>query len=160
MILARDRQREILQALADAYPDHTKSFLNQSKQITDFANLSYLEEHGLLHAGITRTLDGGYVFGGARITAKELDFLEDDGGLSAILGTVVVKLHSDTIRELLEARISHSDLPNDKKSWLRDQVQNLSSETLSTITRELVNRGIESIPDLYKWIRGIVPPVS
>jgi hypothetical protein len=160
MILDRDRQRQILRALADAYPDHVKTFLDWDHEKADYANLIYLEEHGLVNAGITRTLDGGYAFNGARVTAKGLDFLEDDGGLSAILGTVVVKLHSDTIRELLQQRIANSDLPHDKKFWLQDQIKRLSNEALSEIAKQLVHRGIEHIPDLYKWVRTFVPPVS
>ena len=160
MTLDRSRQREILRALAGAYPDHVKDFLDLGNKGVDYANLTYLEEHGLVYAGLKRTLDGGYLFNGARITAKGLDFLEDDGGLSAILGTVVVKLHSDTIRQLLENRISESDLSKEKKSWLQDQIKNLSNDSLAAVTRELVRRGIEHIPDLYKWLGSFVAPVS
>ncbi len=41
----------------------------------------------------------------ARITAKSIDLLEDDGGVSAILGVVTAKLHEDTIRNLVLAEV-------------------------------------------------------
>jgi hypothetical protein len=160
MILDRARQLEILQSLEATYPDHDKSFLDRQNEEADFANLTYLQEHGLVNAALDRSLSGGYIFTGARITAKGLDFLADDGGLTAILGTVVVKLHSDTIRELLQQKITDSELSPEKKSWLMEQMGNLSTEALNSITRELVRAGIDNIPDLYSWVRAVVGPVS
>ena len=51
------------------------------------------------------------------ITAKGLDFLEDDGGLSAILGAITVKLDPDDLRALIAARIEESDLPTRTKGF-------------------------------------------
>ena len=58
-------------------------------------------------------LGGKITWGGARITAKGIDFLEDDGGLSAILGVVTVKLHADTLREMLAKKIDASSASSD-----------------------------------------------
>lgn len=67
--------------------------------------LQYLEEHGLCKSGVMIGADGHLALGESRITAAGLDFLEDDGGLSAILGVVTVRLHADTIRALIDAKI-------------------------------------------------------
>jgi len=159
MFLDRNRQLEILRALAESYPDADLSFIDAENPELDYAHLYYLEEHGLLSAGINRSLSGGYVFQGARITAKGLDFLEDDGGLTAVLGTVVVKLQSDTIVALLQKRIEDSDLPDGNKMWAKKSLEKVSDEALQSMARELVRRGIENIPNLYHWIRGFAGPL-
>jgi hypothetical protein len=74
-----------------------------------FANLTYLQGHGLCEPLLSQGVDGHFSWGGAKITPQGLDFLEDDGGLSAILRTVTVKLHAETLTELLSARIDAAD---------------------------------------------------
>lgn len=111
MRLDRARQRQVLEALASCYPSYGNDFFAVGEESNEVANLWYLREHELIEASLDQTLGGSFIFSGARITAKGLDFLADDGGLSAILGTVTVKLHADTIRELLIAKIEHSTLP-------------------------------------------------
>ena len=68
------------------------------------------------------------------ITARGLDFLADDGGLTAILRTVVMKLHADTIRDMLLAKADASGLPAPEKSALRKQIGNLPAAALHSPT--------------------------
>jgi len=103
----------------------------------------------LVSATLEHTLSGSLVFQGASITAKGLDFLADDGGLSAILGTLTVKLHEETIRELLLQRVTDSDLSNEEKSMLREQLKSMSSEALKSLTKSLVEKGIQYAPNFY-----------
>jgi hypothetical protein len=44
------------------------------------------------------------------LTGHGLGLLEDEGGLTAILGVVIVKLHAETTRDLIAARIQDSNL--------------------------------------------------
>lgn len=74
------------------------------------ANLRYLEDTWSFKGGAIIGVDG-LAFSESTITAASLDFLEDDGGLSAILGIITVKLHADTIKGL-------DQLP-DAIHWLR-----------------------------------------
>ena len=156
MKLDRDRQKKILESLAQSYPDSASKFIDENNPIIDYANLYYLEEHGLVHANIKRSLSGSYHFSGASITAKGLDFLADDGGLSAILGTVTVKIHSESIKALLALKIEQSDLPLEQKSWLKEQVGALSDESVRTITKSLIEQGLDRVPDLYQWAKVIL----
>jgi hypothetical protein len=52
--------------------------------------LQYLAEHGLVNSGVRKSQSGDtedqWYEVGTKITAKGLDFLADDGGLSALLG--------------------------------------------------------------------------
>ena len=155
MELHRTKQKNILEILAACYPDHSLEVVSKDSEKEDCANLYYLQEHGLITASLKRSLSGAYFFSGASITAKGLDFLADDGGLSAILGTVTIKIHSDSIKDILQTHISVSNLPEDQQSWLQEKVDTLSEETLKTVTKSLVGKGLDKIPDLYEWAKLI-----
>ena len=143
-------QRELLLLLRSAYPQS----LYGPPEIPGLswneiaANLSYLEEHGLCQSGLIDDPDGGdFLFSQARITAAGLDFLEEDGGLTAILNTVTVKLHADTLRDMLSAKITAEE-----KSTLRGLIGRLSGKALEAITTDLVRAGIQQIPNFAEWI--------
>jgi hypothetical protein len=88
----RSFQRSLLLWMRDKYPsmahDVPKSLDGNDRLF--YFNLLYLQEHGLCEALTQESLDGKFSWGGAKITAKGVDFLENDGGLSAILGVVTV----------------------------------------------------------------------
>ena len=80
------------------------------------------------------------------ITAAGLDFLEDGGGLSAILGVVTVRLHADTVRALIDAKIEASPIPAEEKSRLRKVLAHLSEASLRVATTDLVKSGLDHCP--------------
>lgn len=152
MKLNRDLQRAILKTLADAYPGLTREAWDEIQKLTNddilIGNMLYLEDHGLIQSGLNQGSSGNFVMntGGLKITTRGLDFLEDDGGLSAILGVVTVKFHDDTLKALIEAKIQQSDLPPpDKKRWL-DQLRELPAETTKHLVLKLVDKGLEHAP--------------
>lgn len=155
--LRRGAQRELLFAMRDVYPGRLlglPSALATDERLAH-ANLLYLAEHGLCESGLTQGSSGGYRYGrGARITAKGLDFLEDDGGLSAIFGLVTVKLHADTIRDLIAERVEAASIPDDEKSNLRRVVASLPEVALRSMTRQLVENGLSHLPDAVHWLRS------
>ncbi|KFG94396.1 hypothetical protein GQ56_0126425 [Burkholderia paludis] len=151
MHLDRDYQRELLTMLAESYPrshDIRQLFSTMDDDAMQryAANLVYLEEHGLADSAIKYGLDGHMSSGLPRITAKGMDFLADDGGLSAILGVVTVKLHEDTLKELIGQRIAESDLPTPEKSRLLDQLKSLPGEAIKHLTLKLVDAGLSNWP--------------
>lgn len=154
MKLNREVQRKILERLQEEYPRHV---LNTQGTTPDFfhhtfrdcahsevaANIKYLHEHGLVE---WHPWSGQGSQEYARITAKGMDFLADDGGLSAILGVVTIKLHDDTLKSLIEAKIVESDLPqSDKRRWL-DQLRSLPAETTKHLAMKLVDLGLANVP--------------
>ncbi|WP_454703429.1 hypothetical protein [Achromobacter pestifer] len=151
MGLNRDLQRSILSELADCYPSayghpiQTLAPMDDEEEI--IANLIYLAEHGLLQHGLEQDLDGwSEAVGMTRITARGMDFLEDDGGLSAILGVVTIKLHSDTIKDLIETKIAQSNLdPGEKKRWI-DQLRSLPADATKHLVQKLVEKGLDNGP--------------
>ena len=155
-MLDRALQRQILELLREHYPCGTipvrRLELGEEQAAT---NLRYLEEHGLCESGVIIGADGHLAFGLSTITAAGLDFLEDDGGLSAILGVVTVKLHADTIRNLIDAKIETSSMPAEEKSKLRKILANLSEAGLKAATTDLVKSGLHHLPDAVHWLRSL-----
>ncbi|HHV7522976.1 TPA: hypothetical protein ACUNF5_004492 [Burkholderia orbicola] len=158
MKLDRTLQRHILDVLANAYPGplepqiYKPIYESQSEDIL-FANLLYLEEHGLIRSGLRKTMSG-HTWSAqlASITAAGLDFLQEDGGLSAILGTVTVKIHADTIRDIFESRISASDLPAEEKNRLLDHLKTLPAEALKHLTTQTVTMAMDRLPNALHWL--------
>jgi hypothetical protein len=77
----RSFQRSLLLWMRDKYPSmayKVPTSLDGNDRRFYF-NLFYLKEHGLCEALAEKNLDGSISWGGAKITAKGLDFLENDG---------------------------------------------------------------------------------
>lgn len=132
-------QRELLSRMQKVYPD-TLTQIDDIDLPTLVSQLSYLEGHGLCDAGLMPNMVG-YSWIGCRITVAGLDFLADDGGLTAILGVVTIKLHADTVRDLLAAKVDSSELPPAKKSAIKSALQKLSGTALQAATGDLVKMG-------------------
>ncbi|MBF1277399.1 MAG: hypothetical protein HXM87_03045 [Neisseria sp.] len=149
--LDRNLQREILKELNNIYPD-SKTYeywidaaIAQVVGVIETvgeaelyiakrsANLRYLAEHGLV------VCNDKYLSATVKITAKGIDFLTDDGGLSAILGVVTVKLHSDTIQALIAAKIDQAEISDSEKSWLKKELGKIKDTALSTLTTNAIN---------------------
>lgn len=161
MSLVRDLQRELLMSLKDHYPmmvnfKDLATSLDDDKR-TEFQvvqNLIYLDEHGLAEVKSSQTAGRSYEMrvSTARITHNGMDFLEDDGGLSAILGTVTVRLHADTIRDLIEARIASSDKPEPEKRKLLDALKTMPEEGLKRLITRLVDDGLSQAPGAWQTL--------
>jgi hypothetical protein len=158
-MLERAVQRQILELLRKHYPFsvHPVRELGLESGVAA-ANLRYLEEHGLCESGVQFGAGGDISFSPSTITAAGLDFLEDDGGLSAILGVVTVKLHADTIRDLIGAKIETSTMPAEEKSRLRKVLAGLSEAGLRAATTDLVKSGLDHLPDAAHWLRSLGLP--
>lgn len=162
MRLDRAYQKQILDELAARYPERIdwRVQLTTTPSRDDVeryvANVTFLAEHGLVDGG---KQDGGGEFSDLlmpRITARGMDFLADDGGLSAILGVVTVKLHEDTLKELIGQRIVESDLPQSEKSRLVDQLKTLPGETIKHLTLKLVDAGLANWPVAVQAIEHFI----
>jgi hypothetical protein len=158
-MLDRAVQRQILELLREHYPRGAIPVRSLELGVEQAAtNLRYLEEHGLCESGVIIGADGYISFRESTITAAGLDFLEDDGGLSAILGVVTVKLHADTIRDMIDAKIETSLMPAEEKSKLRKVLASLSEAGLRAATTGLVKSGLDHLPDAAHWLRSLGLP--
>ncbi|MGC0154822.1 hypothetical protein ACPRNU_20385 [Chromobacterium vaccinii] len=130
-------------------PIHNR-FPDQARVV---ANLRYLEGHGLVINQYTQALGEPPAIFNSKITAKGVDFLANDGGLGAILGVQVVKLHDDTLKAILSAHIDRSELPQDEKSGLKAALSALPAVALSKLTELILEKATGQIPDAVSLIR-------
>lgn len=153
MRLDRELQKRLLEESAKSYPGWMKreTWNEQFDNLDDdviAANLVYLNQHGLMDKSVSMGSGGDYTFnlGGLRCTEAGMDFLADDGGLSAILGTVTIKLHEDTLQHLIAAKILGSDLPAEEKNKLVTGLKGLSGEATKHLTMKLIDEGLAHLP--------------
>ena len=155
MTLDRALQKKLLEQLAQEYPERVDIDTITEDATAMLRNLLYLEEHGLVDNNLIRML-GGVARCDSKITARGLDFLAEDGGLTAVLSVVTVKLHANTVRDLIEAKIAASDLPQDEKKRLTDHLRELPGEALKTITTRLVETGLDNLPGAAQALKTMI----
>ena len=150
MQLNRAMQLEILRCLRDAYPEVIEVRTIPGSDDADFqGNLFYLTEHDLVASEAVRDFPEKEIFT-AQITAKGLDFLEDDGGLGAILGKITVRFDADNIRSLLENKIIASNLPKEQKNTLVQKIRSFSDDMLKSVLLKLLDWGLDHPAPLKK----------
>lgn len=113
-------------------------------------------EHGLISGKSAGAIGRPNEFFLAKATAAGMDFLADDGGLSAILGVVTIKLHDDTIRQLIEARIQSAELPETAKSHLLKSLREAPGETIKLLTEKLLDAGLANLPAALPLIQRVL----
>lgn len=156
--LDRELQRRLLREASDLYPqtvDVRKSWPNEDERNL-WANFSYLAEHGLVELHQSQFLGGGFAIHSVRITARGLDFLADDGGLSAILGTITIRLHEDSIKSLLIRRIEESDADKSVKDRLIEKIRNLPAEGVSKVAMSAIDSGLAHLPNAILWLQKLL----
>jgi hypothetical protein len=149
----RGEQKQILEALKELYPNRldTRSLPNPDVA----ANVAYLQEHGLVEAKWSGAAAGPAL---VKITARGIDFLADDGGLSAILGVLTVRLHEDSLKALLLERVDASDEPDTVKSKFKEQIRALPAEAMKTTIMELLKGLLANAPDAMHWLQRSLGP--
>ena len=115
-------------------------------------NLLYLAEHDLIETHIRIGIDNYISMASFRATKKGIDFLADDGGLSAILGVVTIKLHEDSLKALIENKIKSADLPEpEKRLWL-DALKTMPAEAAKQLAVRLMDAGISHGPNIMHTV--------
>ncbi|UVK45701.1 hypothetical protein BPNPMPFG_001261 [Mesorhizobium sp. AR07] len=92
----------------------------------------------------------------ASITAKGLDFIADDGGLGAILGVVTVRLHGDTLRELLISRVESSDEDDTVKQKVVAKLKDIPGEALGALVTKALDASLASLPAVATWMLALL----
>lgn len=162
MFLDRQLQLAILKELQAAYPSQVSvqmmSFYSDDNFIQINQNLFYLLEHELIKGRVKPNRTGkkpDIAILMASITAAGLDFLEDDGGLGAILNKVVVKFDDADFKLLLKT-IEQSDADPDVKSKLTDMLKSLPAEGLKSVYSRLVTLGLDNMPAAIRLIEKAI----
>lgn len=148
-------QREMLTILINAYPGSPNDFDYDPGIIDDVdhfklaANLIYLAQHQLIQIVMPKSElepeDWRWMFDSAKATCKGVDFMLNDGGLTAILNIQTFNIHRDTITAL-EDIISLSNLPEPEKAGIVSKLQQLPSTAIEHLTKELLVKGALNLP--------------
>jgi hypothetical protein len=149
----RTLQREILQALYDAYPNQLPDEIPQQieqkfhDRDTFTANLLYLQEHGLIKSATLKTADALFhpTLFIAKITQDGIDFVRDDGGLGADLKAQVIKFHDSTI-VALEDILLLSNLPEEEKQGALAKLRSLPEDAIKHLTLQLLTKAALNAP--------------
>lgn len=72
---------------------------------------------------------------------------------SAILEVVTIKLHQDTLAQLLEAKIHSSQASPDDKKKLIDQLRSLPADAIRRLTMKLLDMGLDKLPDVFQLLQ-------
>lgn len=143
----RNRQRELLQAMYDAYPNELSydvgEKLKERFESIDIlaANLIYLQEHQLVRGGVRKMASGDYQVSlyTAELTEKGIDFVRDDGGLTADFKLQIVKIHDSTIVALEDILIL-ANLPEEQKKGLIAKLHELPADAIKHLTLQLLTK--------------------
>lgn len=151
-LINRSYQRELLEALANKYPQWVDvDELPNAEGNKRSVNLFYIGERDLVELKLDDDLSnaGGAQPALARITADGVDFLQDDGGLKAVLNVVTVRIHPDTLRDLLIKRVqaSKEDDPTVRQNVI-EKLKQLPAEGIGVVTTRILEAGLERVPGL------------
>ena len=153
MNIDRKFQKEILSYLLEKYPSYEgarEHFVGLFNADSDryVANIDYLQRHDLVEDGVSLSFSSdGFplvaIHAFPKITEKGIDFMLEDGGLSAILHVQTVKLHPDTVKALLEDRLLQADIPDSDKASLLDQIRDLPEASAKILLDKLLDKGLD-----------------
>jgi len=156
LMLDRALQRKFLDQIANAYPDYIRpeDIGFQQSDPAWVQNLTYLEEHGLVQNRGVKSTDGPPCILLSKITAAGADFLAEDGGLSAVLGVVTVRLEAETLKALLAQKVDASSLPAEEKSRIKEMLQKAGEEGLKKATTLLIEAAVKHAPDIGRLVQS------
>lgn len=155
MSLDRQFQFDILEKIAKEYPFTWQHNLkSESDEYIKLAkNLHYLKGHELISESSTLIRDNQSGQGGGillinkpKITEKGLDFLQDDGGLSAILNVVTIRFETETLKAIISTKINESDLSQEQKQSMTLALEELPAESIKHLTTKLLDECVDNLP--------------
>lgn len=158
----RELQLKLMEGLASEYPNgyhlrKIRKFVPQETSVAKImANLKYLEWHELVTLNVYECVDGETLLGSATLTPKGIDYLSANGGLTAELSVVTVKLHADTINQILIAKIQSSDANPTVKKNLIKKLKELPANAVEEILLTGFEKGIAAVPNVIGWVNNIL----
>lgn len=157
-LLDRELQQRLLHTLASAYPAKVpmQQLGFEQQDPVGVRNLTYLEEHGLTTLVKANAIGTPPAVVLAGATARGMDFLEADGGLSAILGTVTVRFEADTLRAMIEARIDATDADPTLKQKIKEGLQDLGVEGLKEASKSLMSLAWQNAPAALQALQALL----
>jgi len=160
-MLNRKLQNELLNLAAFCYPSfcrheikHIENFNEKYPTISSasrdelWREVNYLKDHELLimdrECSINASIGNLSIFGFIKATVKGMDFIFDDGGLSAILNVQTFKLHRNAVI-VLEDLIAISNMSDKEKEHAKSTLGELPLEALKTVVQAATAAGLSAL---------------
>lgn len=156
-IMKNDIFNRILNQIAQNFPTETpvsdlEDQYGREQITTAFRHLCYL---GLVDAHLVQSMEGEYYIGDAKLAPKGISHFGFDSGLGADVNSVVIKIHEDTIKKLIELKILEADLePNLKKAFLQE-LATAPVAAIKDMALHLMKKGLENPQHLIELFRSI-----
>ncbi|MGE9553866.1 hypothetical protein ACQPT2_22360 [Erwinia amylovora] len=130
---------------SEGYKEIAQLFADDDALIS---NLLYLEGHELIESGLIAGSNNYSINTvGLRITVKGIDFMQKDGGLSAILNVQTIKFYRDAV-VVLEDLIALSGMNDAEKEKAKSKLFELSELTavsLKTVVQTVTTAGLAAL---------------
>ncbi|MEB7893390.1 hypothetical protein NGK65_06530 [Serratia ureilytica] len=145
----RELQRYLLTVCIGRYPEYTfwTDYDSQKIDVDDntlWANMVYLAQHGLIQIDYGDNTNPFEHLEKLKATAKGVDFMLNDGGLSAILSVQTIKLHRETVT-VLEDLIAISNMTNEQKDKAKSALGDMSIEAIKSVVQTITTAGISAL---------------
>lgn len=155
----RELQNHILTVCIASYPHHTswsqydpESFPGLMDEHMLAANIYYLSERGLIFVSPQRTDDPYSLLENIKATADGIDFMMGDEGLKSVLDIRTIKIHSDTMTQLIDI-ISSSNIPAEEKHGILSKLRELPASAITHLTNELTVKAALALPGALQLIQ-------
>ena len=145
----RKMQHFILACCMDYYPLPAKRSVltancdNQTVEML-IINSQYLAEHDLIQITDSDKHNFDNKLNCLKITAKGIDFMLHDGGLSAILNVQTIKFHREAV-VVLEDLFAMSNMNDEQKEKAKSTLGELSTEALKTVVQAATTAGLSAL---------------
>lgn len=155
--------RTLLERLMQSYTSlDTEELLDDLLEIAGddacyIAHITYLSAHGLVQVDLKRGHNRYVLLAPPELTAKGVDFIRKDGGLSAMIdrANVSYQLHEALLSELLHhIQRSHESVP--RKEALSSQLRALPAETIKHLYLKFLDQGASRLPEVFQLIQTLL----
>ena len=122
-----------------------------------YSNLWYLDQHGLIENFHLNTrapyedITDLILIERIKITTKGVDFICDDGGISAIINVTTIKIHNETLDKLEDINNISSLTPAEKATYL-GKLKELPLDATKHLLLKLLDLGLSRTPDVIQLI--------
>uniref|UniRef100_I2Q5D6 Uncharacterized protein n=1 Tax=Desulfovibrio sp. U5L TaxID=596152 RepID=I2Q5D6_9BACT len=150
----RELQGEILRYLSAKYPGKAQTEEIPGNEKDNFDRcMCYLKEHELIDFGIIKAFRASDNFINIKISAKGIDFLADDGGLGAILDVVTIRIHPDSIKDIIATKIDSSSISVERKSKLKEAIKDAPSIMVTEALKRLTGMAFDHGPAAFDYLQ-------
>jgi hypothetical protein len=101
----------------------------------------------MIVSSVTKRKDNSVDIASGRITEKGIDFLQPDGGLSA-LAAPVIRITPENLTALVDAALEKRGVSQEEQSIIRKSLEEAGPEAMRVIVQRLIDAGCTHMPKL------------